>query len=157
MRSIVVLLALLPTQLFTQTGLIRGTVTAESSGKPIDNATITLSHSSYVAHTDAKGAYRLSTITPGIYDLTIAAPGYVRLVYKEMTVPPAVPMVLAVKMRSDGGKPGQSIAIKVSSLPDLPKISEDKMLFYEPDSTLHFKLRIVNPEKSHDSSAARRK
>ena len=151
------LLAMLPTQDQRPNGTISGVITSESSGAAIANATIALSHSSFVTHTDKNGAYRLSNIPSGVYDLTISAPGYVKMVYSELMVPSSIRHVFSIKLRDDGGKPGQSIAIKLSPLPELPAITEDRMLFYQPDSTVDFKLRIVNPEsKSRDSSATKR-
>ncbi|MDQ2679910.1 MAG: TonB-dependent receptor [Candidatus Eremiobacteraeota bacterium] len=58
------------------TGSIAGKVT-DSSGAPVSNANVKLSGAStYITATDAKGAFQIANITPGIYSVIVSKPGY---------------------------------------------------------------------------------
>ncbi|MEO6912757.1 MAG: TonB-dependent receptor [Candidatus Baltobacteraceae bacterium] len=58
------------------TGSIAGKVT-DTSGAPVSNANVNLSGpATYVASTDAKGAFHIENITPGLYSVVISKPGY---------------------------------------------------------------------------------
>jgi hypothetical protein len=142
----IALLALFPPQDRSPFGSIRGTVISESSGEAIVNATIELSRTSNSTHTDKNGSYGLSMIAPGIYNLKFSAPGYVPLVFLELMIPPATPLGISVRLRDSKGEQGKSIAIKLSQGLDPRAGIEDKMLFYRPDSTIDYKIRIVNPD-----------
>jgi hypothetical protein len=139
------------------TGVINGVIRTDSSASPIANATIALEHTSYIAHTDKEGAYRLSRILPGVYQLRISAPGYRTMLYDNLTVPRNLHLNFSIKLKGDEGMPNTVSTMRLGPLPDPPPLKEDPMLFYQPDSTIDFKLRIVNPEKSQDSIRARRK
>jgi hypothetical protein len=138
-------------------GVIFGVIRTDSSGSPIANATIALGHTSYIAYTDKKGAYRLSHIPPGVYQLRISAPGYRAMLYDNLTVISDLRLDFSIKLKGDEGQPNLVGTIRLRPLPAAPRPKENPMLFYRPDSTVDFKLRIVNPEKPKDSSRARRK
>lgn len=58
------------------TGSIAGKVT-DTSGAPVANATVNLrGAATYIAASDAKGAFQIENITPGIYSVVISKPGY---------------------------------------------------------------------------------
>ena len=140
------LLALLPPQVQSPIASIQGTVTSESSGKAIANATVKLSHSSYVTRADTNGTYHLSDIAPYIYDVTFSAPCYIPLVFRELTIPPSTALGISVRLRDLNGEAGKSIAIEFSPGPWTRPSIKDKMSFYQPDSTIDYKIRIVNPD-----------
>jgi hypothetical protein len=60
------------------TGSILGTVT-DPGGKPLADVTVTITSAqgAKTAMTDAEGRFRLPYLTPGVYDLTAARPGYI--------------------------------------------------------------------------------
>ena len=139
------------------TGVISGVITSDSSGAPITNATIALTNTAFVTHTDQKGAYRLAKIPAGVYELRISASGFRGMLYEDLTVPNGIHHVFSIRLRSDVGNSHIFSTTRLGPLPPAPSIKEDRILIYQPDSTMDFKLKIVNPEKSVDSSGTRRK
>ena len=139
------------------TGIIKGVISTDSSGSPIVGATIALEQTSHRAHTNKDGAYQLTGIPPGRYVLSISAPGYRGWRYQNLTVLESLRLNFSIKLKSDEGSPQVISTMRLAPIAPPPALSEDRMLFYQPDSTIAFKLRIVNPEKPLDSSATRRK
>ena len=139
------------------TGLIRGVISTDLSGSPIVGATIALEHTSYVARTDKDRAYRLTGIPPGVYVLRISAPGYRGWQYQNLTVPENLRLNCSIKLKSDEGSPGTISTLRLAPIPPAPTLKDDRILIYQPDSSIHFKLRTVNPNEGLDSSRARRR
>ena len=139
------------------TGVMIGVIKTDSSGSPIANATIALEHTSYIAHTDKEGAYALTGILPGVYQLRISAPGYRSMLYDNLMIIPNLRLNFSIKLNSDEGRPNIVGTMRLAPLPAYPSLKEDPMLIYQPDSTIDFKLRIVNPEKPPDSKRAKQK
>ena len=137
------LLAYSQVQAQTATGVIRGVITTDSSGSPIANVTIALTHTSFVTQTDKNGVYRLTGIPPGIYQLKITAPGYSGWLFDEVVVAENIPLVFSLKLKGD---PHILNTFRLRPPPTIPQLKEDRILIYQPDSTIDFKLRIVNPE-----------
>ena len=143
--------------LFRSTGVIFGVIRTDSSGSPIANARIALEHTSFVTLTNKDGAYRLSGVPAGVYQLRISAPGYRAMLYDNLTIIPGIRLDFSIKLRMDEGRPNIVGTMRLAPLPNAPRLKEDPILIYQPDSTIDFKLRIVNPEKSRDSTQRKRK
>ena len=152
-----ILLTFSEVQAQSATGIIRGVITTDSSGTPIANATIALTHTPFITQTEKNGAYQLRGIPPGVYQLKITAPGYNGWLFDELMVPKSIPLVFSLRLKGNGGGSGIINTLRLRPIPSIPQITEDRMLFYQPDSSIDFKLRIVNPEKSLDSSVTRKK
>ncbi len=142
LRITLILLAFSQSQAQPASGVISGVITSGSSGLPVANATVTLTNTSFLAHTDTNGFYRLSNIPSGVYELRVSAAGFMRMICYDLTVTKSVPVVVPIKL-SPGSQSGD-----ITSTMRLvqPQVTEDRMLFYQPDSTIDFKLKIVNPE-----------
>src|SRR5436853_5381962 len=49
-------------------GTLRGTVTLETSGKPVHNVSVTITQLKRAAETDDNGTYEFQNVPPGSYD-----------------------------------------------------------------------------------------
>jgi len=125
---------------------IRGTVTSKSTGERIAHAEVSLYPPTFTTYTDSNGVYRLAKIPGGVYSLTFSAPGCARLTFQGLIVPLFTPLVLDAKLGDAATSSDSVIVVKfTSSSAERPRIN-DKMMFYQPDSTIDYKIRIVNPE-----------
>lgn len=141
-----VLLPLLASQPQSATSTIRGTVTSRATGERIANAEITLYPPPYSTHSDSNGVYRLTKILEGEYSLTIFAPGYARQTFRGLIVPQYMPLVIDAKLHAPG-KSSDSIVVMRFTTSTLERTRVmDKMRFYQPDNTIDYKIRSVNPE-----------
>ncbi len=141
-----VLLALISSQAQSLTGTIRGTVTSKSTGERIVHAKISLDDQLFSTYTDGNGIYRLAKIPGGVYSLTISAPGYARLTFQGLIVSQYAPLVIDAKLSDATTSSDSVIAVKFGPPPNRRSLTLDKMMFYQPDSTIDYKIRIVNPE-----------
>ena len=131
---------------------ISGLITSRSAGTPIPNAMVTLAHTSFIAHTDSSGTFRLYDIPAGVYELRVSASGFTKLVCYDLVVPENAPVVVPIKL--DAGYDSTiTSTMRIASPPEI----KDRILYYRPDSTIDFKLRTVDPTKSRDSSKVRKK
>lgn len=141
-----VCILLVSSQPQSPTATIRGTVTSKATGERIADAEITLSPPPYSTRSNNNGVYRLSKILPGEYSLTISAPGYARMTFRGILVPQYTPLVLDAKLRDAATFSDSVVTIKITTS-DLGRSQPgEKMMFYQPDSTIDYKIRIVNPE-----------
>ncbi|MDP2885926.1 MAG: carboxypeptidase-like regulatory domain-containing protein [Ignavibacteria bacterium] len=129
----------------SSTGTIRGTVTSESTGERIVHAKVSLDDQSFSTYTDGNGAYRLAKIPGGVYSLTISAPWYARLTFRGLIVPQYTPLVIDAKLRDAATSSDSVIVVRFPSMPAEQHLTEDKMKFYQPDSTVDYKIRIAKP------------
>jgi large repetitive protein len=67
-------------------GTIAGKVTDNQTGQPIQGATVSYSGGSQTAVTDLNGNYRLTTISPGTYNVAARAAGYQSATLTNVTV-----------------------------------------------------------------------
>ncbi len=138
-------LSLLVSRPQSSTSIIRGTVTSRATGERIANAEITLYPPPYSTHSDSNGVYRLAKVLDGEYSLAISAPGYARLTFQGLTFPLFAPLVIDAKLHPPGISSDSIVVMKfTTSTPERPQVT-DKMRFYQPDSTIDYKIRIVNP------------
>jgi hypothetical protein len=141
-----VFLSLLSSGPQSSTGSIRGTVTSKSTGERIAHAEVSLYPPTFTTYTDSNGVYRLSKVLPGEYSLTVSAPGYTRLTFKGLIVPLFTHFDLDARL-SDGTTSSDSVIALKFTMSTLERPTpHDKMRFYKPDSTIDYKIRIVNPE-----------
>jgi hypothetical protein len=113
---------------------------------------VTLAHTSFIAHTDSSGTFRLYDIPAGVYELRVSASGFTKLVCYDLVVPENAPVVVPIKL--DAGYDSTiTSTMRIASPPEI----KDRILYYRPDSTIDFKLRTVDPTKSRDSSKVRKK
>jgi hypothetical protein len=143
---ILVFLSLFSFQPQSSTGTIRGTVTSKATGEPIIRVDVSLYPPPLSTHTDSNGVYRLTKVLPGEYNLTISAPGYAKMTFRGLLVPQYTPLVIDAKLRDAATSSDTVIVVKFSSSSMKQPLMEDKMMFYQPDSTIDYKIRIVNPE-----------
>ena len=141
-----VCLDLLAPQSQLPTGSVRGTVTSDSTRGPIVGARIALEKTSYVSYTDSNGAYLLAHVPVGPYNLTISAPSYAKLTFRQVVILPAFPIVIRARLRSAALMSDTTIEFEFRP-PPTGRGNPDNMPFYQPDSSIHFKIRIVNPER----------
>jgi hypothetical protein len=139
-------LALLSPQPQSSTSTIRGTVTSKSTGERIVHAEVTLYPPTFTTCTDSNGVYRLAKVLAGEYSLTISAPGYARLTLQGLMVPQYTPLVIDAKLSDVATSSDSVIVVKFTSSSVERAPIQDKMKFYQPDSTIDYKIRIVNPE-----------
>jgi hypothetical protein len=149
MHSAILILAFLP--LFSSnpqssTSTIRGTVTSKSTGERIVHAEVSLYPPPFTTYTDSNGVYRLTKILAGEYSLTISAPGYARLTFRGLIIPLYTPLVIDAKLSDAATSSDSVIVVKFTSSSVERTVINDKMKFYQPDSTIDYKIRIVNPE-----------
>lgn len=130
----------------SSTGSIRGTVTSKSTGERIAHAEVSLYPSPFTTYTDSNGVYRLSKVPPGEYSLTVSAPGYTRLTYKGLIVPLFTYFDLDARLSDSTTSSDSVIVLKFTTSALERPTPHDKMRFYQPDSTIDYKIRIVNPE-----------
>jgi hypothetical protein len=76
LRSLLLILAFLPTLLVAQTGTIRGFVYDKQTGEPIIFTNVILKGTTIGAATDVNGYYSISKVTPGSYTLQVTFLGY---------------------------------------------------------------------------------
>ena len=131
-------------------GEIRGTMTSASTGERIVHASIVLDRTSYKTFSDTNGVFRLSEISEGIYDLTISAPGYSRMKFEGIIVPAFTPLILPVRLR-DSTAGDRTITMKYSPPIGEQALTVDRMKFYQPDSTIDYKIQIVDPSRKPNS------
>jgi hypothetical protein len=143
---VLVFLSLCSFQPQSSTGIIRGTVTSKATGERIVHAEVSLHPPPYSTYTDSNGVFRLTKILAGEYSLTISAPGYAKLTFRGLLVPQYTPVVLDAKLRDAATSSDSVIVVKFTSSSIRQPLMEDKMKFYQPDSTIDYKIRIVNPE-----------
>jgi hypothetical protein len=125
---------------------ILGTVTSHTTGERITNAEITLYPPPYLTHSDSNGVYRLAKILDGEYSLRFSAPGYASLTFRGLIFPLFTPLVIDAKLHASGTS-SDSIVVMKFTISTLGRSEvTDKMRFYQPDSTIDYKIRIVNPE-----------
>jgi hypothetical protein len=129
----------------SSTGTIRGTVTSKSTGDRIARAEVSLYPPTFTTYTDSNGVFRLPKVLAGEYSLTISAPGHARLTFRGLVVPQFTPLVLDARL-SEPGSPDSVIVMKYTTSNLGHGELHDKMMFYVPDSTIDYKIRIVNPE-----------
>jgi hypothetical protein len=141
-----VFLALLSSEPQSSTGTIRGTVTSKTTGERIVHAEVSLCPPTFTTYTDSNGVYRLAKVLAGEYSLTIFAPGYARLTFRGLMVPLYTPLVIDAKLGDAATTPDSVIVVKFVPPPNRRSLTLDKMMFYQPDSTIDYKIRIVNPE-----------
>ena len=147
-------LLLLSTQPQSSTGSIRGTVTSKATGERIIGAEVSLYPPPFITHTDSNGVYRLSKVLDGEYSLTIAAPGYARMTFRGLIVPLFTPMIIDARLGDSASSSDTVIVVKYeTSFSGTRTPTEDKMKFYQPDSTIDYKIRIVNPERGPKAKA----
>ncbi len=146
---------------------IRGTVTAEATGQRIAHAKIAVDRSLCVTVSDSNGVYRFQRVPTGIHTLVISAPGFADLTFEKLMVPPTGQLVIHARLRDRSGGPSKGIIAEFAAPGEWSSMS-DKMLFYQPDSTIDYRIRIVNPQAPvrrsglmritiPDSSAGRRR
>ena len=128
------------------TGNIRGTVTSKSTGERIVHARVSLDPSPYETYTDSNGVYRLAQIPAGVYSLTLSAPGYARLIFRQLIIAQYAPLVLDAKLGDSASSSDSVVVVKLSVSSGDRRVMNDKMKFYRPDSTIDYKIRIVNPQ-----------
>jgi hypothetical protein len=121
-------------------------VTSKSTGERIVQATVSLYPPTFTTYTDDNGVFRLEKILSGEYSLTISAPGYARLTFRGLLVPHYTPLVIDAKLRDAATSSDTVIVMKFTPSPGKQHLQNDKMMFYQPDSTIDYKIRIVNPE-----------
>ncbi|HTY39413.1 MAG TPA: carboxypeptidase-like regulatory domain-containing protein [Bacteroidota bacterium] len=131
----------------TARGIVRGTVTAQATGERIVNAEVTLSPPTYVTHSDTNGTYRITNIPDGMYNLSISAPGYARLTFRGLIVPFFSPLVIDARLRDAASSRDSVIVVKFDASAMGRSQLVDKMMFYQPDSTIDYKIRIVDPTR----------
>jgi len=129
----------------SSTGIIRGTVTSKSTGERIAHAEVSLYPPTFTTYTDSNGVFRLAKVLAGEYSLTISAPGHARLTFRGLIIPQFTPLVLDVRL-SEIGSPDSIIVMKYTTSTLGRTEPHDKMRYYQPDSTIDYKIRIVNPE-----------
>ena len=138
-------LALVSPEPQSSTGTIRGTVTSKSTGERIVHAEVSLYPPTFTTYTDSNGVYRLSKVPAGNYRLTISAPGYARVTFQGLIVPLYTPLVLDAALGDSAATRDTTIVMKFVPPPNKRTLTSDKMMFYRPDSTIDYKIRIVNP------------
>lgn len=138
--------ALLSSEHQSSTGTIRGTVTSLSTGERIVNAKVALEGRPLSTYTDSNGLFRLANIPDGVCSLTISAQSYARLTFQGVIVPEFTPLVINAKLRDSTTSRDSVIVMKYSPVHAPQLQDEDKMMFYKPDSTIDYKIRIANPD-----------
>lgn len=141
-----VFLALFSSQPQSSTGTISGTVTSKSTGDRIVHAKVSLDNPSFSTYTDGNGVYRLAKIPGGVYSLTISAPGYARLTFQGLILSHYAKLMIDAKLGDAATSSDSVIVVKFVPPPNRRSLTLDKMMFYQPDSTIDYKIRIVNPE-----------
>ena len=129
----------------SDTGSIRGTVTSEATGERIVHAKVVLENPPYITYTDSNGVFLLSHVTLGMYTLTFSAPDYAKLRFERFVVPAAISFIINAKLRDANSAADSSIIVTFAPGFAKPPVPVDKMLFYQPDSTIDYKIRIYNP------------
>ena len=144
----VISLAFLFSQPQSSTGTIRGTVTSKTTRERIAHAEVSLYPPPYTTYSDGNGVYGFAKVPGGQYSLTISAPGYARLTFRGLIVPLYTPLVIDARLGDRATSSDSVIVMKYeSSFSGQRAPTEDKMKFYQPDSTIDYKIRIVNPER----------
>lgn len=73
---IAVLLILLPTLVFAQSGKLRGMVTDEQTGEPLIGANVMIEGTTFGASTDMNGVYVVLAVPPGLFTIRTSYIGY---------------------------------------------------------------------------------
>jgi len=69
-------------------GVIRGTVGDEDFGDPLAGARVTVQETGVSATSAEGGIYRIENVAEGVYTLTVAKPGYIRSIQRDVIVRP---------------------------------------------------------------------
>ena len=89
---------------FSQTGMIRGKVKETLSGKAIELASVQIDGSALGAQTDSLGAFNISSLQPGIYNLKVSCLGFKTKGIPEIEVTNAKPAILSVELEPDASQ-----------------------------------------------------
>ena len=90
-------------QVFSQTGILRGTVYDDSNGETVPFATIFVQETSGGTTTDLDGAYELS-LEAGTYNLTVSFIGYADYEVKDIEIVADKVALLDIRMKEEGQK-----------------------------------------------------
>lgn len=86
--------------LMAQTGVITGTVEDDANGSALEYATVQVDETPYGALTDSNGAFSISGLEPGLYNVTASYQGYETKTQFEVVVTNSKPAQLEFKMIS---------------------------------------------------------
>lgn len=86
---------------FSQNGIVRGRVVNTINNEPLEFATLVLEGTAKGAYTDTSGAFEITGIPPGLYNLQVSYTGFKRKFLPEIEVTNAKPVVLEIGMEQD--------------------------------------------------------
>jgi TonB-dependent receptor len=72
----------------TEQGVIRGVIRDEDFGDPLSGARIVVQEQGNSATSEEGGVYRIENLSEGVYTLTVAKPGYIREIQRDVIVKP---------------------------------------------------------------------
>ncbi len=89
---------------FPQTAVIRGKVKETLSGKPVELASIQIEGTSTGAESDSTGAFLISSLQPGIYNIHISCIGYKAKDIAEVEITNSKPGILSVELEPEASE-----------------------------------------------------
>jgi len=104
--------------LFAQTGVIRGKVKETLSGKAVELASVQIENTSTGAQSDSTGAFVITGVQPGIYNIRISCLGYKPKGVAEVEVTNSKPAILTIELEPDVT---QIKAVEITSSPFVRK------------------------------------
>ncbi|MBE0594900.1 MAG: carboxypeptidase-like regulatory domain-containing protein, partial [Gemmatimonadales bacterium] len=110
------LLACIPlAALHSQTGRIEGTVSNAETGAPIARAEVVVAATELSVITDSKGAFLLSDVPAGVYELLVRAVGFQSKVYLDQAVLAGAVAILDARLEPGAGS--MAAPERVTTLP----------------------------------------
>lgn len=125
--ALILILFLIPCNLFAQNGMIKGFVYDDSNGEPISYCTIQLDGTSYGTLTDNKGSFVINKIPSGNFILKVSFLGYATImdslsinnnsiITKRYMMKPASTTLKAVQIQGEGQRKEQETRTSVISV-----------------------------------------
>ena len=104
LKLLAVLFLSLPFFINAQSGIIRGKVKETLSGKPLDVVSVQIEGTVIGGVTDSTGAFVITGIQPGLYNLKVSSIGYKSKGVAEIEVTNSRPAILSIELEPDANQ-----------------------------------------------------
>lgn len=102
MRFLILFFLLFSSQLFSQTGIVKGTATDAITNEPIGFANVLVMGTDFGGVTDIDGNYEIAGVKPGLYNIRFSFVGYADKTIYEIQVTTAKPAIVNFKVDASG-------------------------------------------------------
>ncbi len=97
-------LLVFPFLVSAQSGIVRGKINETLSGKPLDVVSVQIEGTTLGAVTDSTGAFTITGIQPGLYNLKVSSIGYKSKGVAEIEITNSRPAILSIELEPDANQ-----------------------------------------------------